>query len=215
MGFYAPAQIVRDARNHGVCVLPLDVNYSGYDCTLEKREETTTRLSAPSSHDPTTWGAHGPALRLGLRLVRGLSATTARGIEAAGRNGPITSIRTLARRDDVTRETLARLAAADFFRSLGLDRREALWEILAVDDEHGLFEDLEPDEPRPVLPPTDLSERVVRDYDTIGLSLEAHPISLLRRELAVGLLNGQGVPVGEGVLAILIHNLLRKRTPDQ
>jgi error-prone DNA polymerase len=166
MGFYAPAQLVRDARNHGVEVLAPDVNHSAYDCTL----------IGPI-------GPMGPMLRLGFRLIRGLSAAKVRGLEAARAAGPITSLRALARRDDVSRETLVRLAAADAFRSLGLNRREALWEVLALHDEPGLLADLEPDEPPPALPPTVLAERVVQDYNTLGLSLESHPIALLREDL--------------------------------
>jgi len=163
MGFYAPAQLVRDAQRHGVTVLPVDVNASGYDCRLE---------------------GVGPALRLGTRLVRGLSADKVRGIEAAQRAGPITALDALARRGDVTRETLLRLAASDAFRSLGLNRREALWRILALDDAPlPLFAEREPSEPPVVLPEMPLDETVVEDYDALGLSLNAHPIGLLRREL--------------------------------
>jgi error-prone DNA polymerase len=124
-------------------------------------------------------------MRLGLRMVRGLSEQKVRGIEAARRDAPITSIHALAHRPGVARETLLRLAAADAFCSLGLDRRQALWEILALrDGEPTLYDRLDPDEPRPVLPPCDLQEQIVQDYDAIGLSLTAHPISLVRGELA-------------------------------
>ncbi len=164
MGFYGPAQLVRDAQRHGVTVLPVDVNRSGYDCRMEER--------------------HGPALRLGMRLVRGLSAAKVCGIEAAQRDGPITSLHELARRSDVSRETLMRLAAADAVRSLGLNRREALWQILALDDAPPLFAGLEPVEPPAALPAMPLDETVVQDYDALGLSLNAHPIGLVRKELA-------------------------------
>jgi error-prone DNA polymerase len=119
-----------------------------------------------------------------MRLVRGLSAEKVRGIEAAQREGPITSIRALARRPDVARETLLRLAAADAFRSLGLSRRDALWQILALDERPApLFAELEPREPRAALPPMPLDQAVVQDYDALGLSLTAHPIGLVRAEL--------------------------------
>jgi error-prone DNA polymerase len=126
----------------------------------------------------------GAALRLGLRLIRGLSAEKVRGIEAAQRAGPVTSLLALARRPDVTRETLLRLAAADAFRSLGLGRRAALWQILALDDRLApLFADLEPVEPPATLPALPLDETVVQDYDALGLSLNAHPIGLVRDAL--------------------------------
>ncbi|MBN2446831.1 MAG: hypothetical protein JXO22_08900 [Phycisphaerae bacterium] len=136
--------------------------------------------------DPfTRYGRAGPAVRLGMRVVRGISKAKVRGIEAAQREGPITSIRQLARRPDVSRQALVRLAAADAFRSLGLDRRQALWQILALDhvQQGSLFADLEPAEPEANLPPMSLHEQVVHDYDAIGLSLNAHPIGLLRDEL--------------------------------
>jgi error-prone DNA polymerase len=191
MGFYAPAQLVRDAQRHGVSVLPVDVNCSRYDCALEGssrppcRPENAEDLAALDGR----YGARPlhfqtAALRLGMRLVRGLSADKVRGIEAARREGVITSIHSLARRADVARETLLRLAAADAFRSLGLDRREALWQILALDDQPApLFAELEPTEPPVKLPAMPLDETVVQDYDTLGLSLNAHPIGLVREAL--------------------------------
>lgn len=119
-----------------------------------------------------------------MRLVRGLSAEKVRGIESARRDGPITSIRSLARRADVARDTLLRLAAADAFRSLGIDRRAALWEILSLDDDPcPLFADLAPREQPATLPPMPLDETVLRDYDALGMSLNAHPIELVREEL--------------------------------
>jgi error-prone DNA polymerase len=131
-----------------------------------------------------SWLVPRPTLRLGLRLVRGLSAEKVRGIEAAQREGPITSLHALAGRPDVSRETLLRLAAADAFRSLGLGRREALWQILALDDRPApLFAGLEPVEPLAALPPLPLDEAVVQDYDALGLSLNAHPIGLVREAL--------------------------------
>ncbi len=242
LGFYTPAQLVRDALAHGVAVRPVDVNWSGYDCALEGKEATrprgheatreqgskatkqqgseatrqqgneaarqrghevtrgvprlcepcfsrgsTARLTEPwhtHTRDPAGWGAGGPAVRLGMRIVRGLSADKVAGIEAARREGPITSIRQLARRDDVSRETLVRLAAADAFRSLGLDRRQVLWQILALDrQQQSLFADLEPAEQSAKLPAMTLAETVEHDYDALGMSLNAHPIELVREEL--------------------------------
>ena len=125
-----------------------------------------------------------PCLRLGFRLIRGLSADQVRGVEAARRAGPIRSLYQLAQRPDVPRDTLLRLAAADAFRSLGLSRRQALWQIFALDDaEPPLFAELEPHEPAVELPAPSLEETVVNDYDALGFSLEAHPIGLVREEL--------------------------------
>ncbi|MCP4250907.1 MAG: error-prone DNA polymerase [bacterium] len=185
MGFYGPAQIIRDARNHGVGVLGVDVNHSGYDCRLETGPDPQPAPSEPRTDaaEPSRWGCGGPALRLGFRLIRGISAVKVAGIETAQRQGPIRSIQALARRDDVARETLTRLAAADAFGSLGLNRRQALWEALAPDEPPGLFTGLDAVEPRPNLPPAGLEERVVLDYQTTGLSLAAHPVGLIREEL--------------------------------
>ena len=217
MGFYAPAQLVRDAQRHGVIVLPVDVNASAYDCTLEPpppvapvpadaaalatvasgpaasaagtspaRPSATTGRCRRRTEGPGTYGApSGPALRLGFRLVRGLSAAKVQGVCAARAAGPIESIEQLARRPDVSRDTLLRLAAADAFRSLGLSRRDALWRILACDDaDQPLWAELEPEEPVAALPPTPRGEAVVQDYDALGLSLTAHPLEVIRAEVA-------------------------------
>lgn len=167
LGFYTPGQLIGDALAHGVRVLGVDVNYSSYDCTLEERRDEGF-----------------PVLRLGLRLVRGLSKEKVRGVLAARREGPIRSLRQLARRPDVSRETLLRLAAADAFGSLGLDRRQALWQILALDaSEPPLLAGLDPPEPPVRLPEMPLDEMVVQDYDALGFSLNAHPMELIRDEL--------------------------------
>ncbi|MEW6197267.1 MAG: error-prone DNA polymerase [Planctomycetota bacterium] len=171
MGFYAPAQLVRDAVRHGVRVLPVDINASDYDCTLES-DPGATMPAAP------------PALRLGFRLVRGLSRDKVRGVLAARGEGPIYSLERLARRPEVTRQMLVRLAAADAFRSLGLDRRRALWQILALDDaRQPLLAAIEPPAEPVSLPEATLDETVVQDYDALGVSLTAHPIGLVRDEL--------------------------------
>jgi error-prone DNA polymerase len=183
MGFYAPAQLVRDAREHGVRVLPVDVNHSDYDCALEggRVAPAPGEAGEPSER----WGERGPALRLGFRLIKGISQSGARGIADARRIRPFTSLGHLARRGGAPRAVLARLAAADAMRSLGLDRRRALWSVLALDDaeELPLFAGLDCDEPPAALPEMMLNEHVVSDYQTTGLSLKAHPMSLIRSAL--------------------------------
>jgi error-prone DNA polymerase len=140
MGFYAPAQIVRDAREHGVAVLPVDVNFSDWDCTLEPPAPSGALRTPP----PPPSGGGGPceawwrgpghtkyALRLGLRQVKGLSeAAAARLIEARG--GGYRDIGDLWRRSGIGRAVLERLAAADALRSLSLDRRRGLWKAKAL-----------------------------------------------------------------------------------
>jgi error-prone DNA polymerase len=181
MGFYQPAQLVRDAREHGVAVRAVDVSGSGYDCRLEK---ATTEGRSKHRQDPSCWGLGGPAVRLGMRLVKGVSRTQVEGIEQAQQQRPFTSVTDVAHRSGASYATLARLAAADAMRSLGLSRRAALWQVLALGAEPPMLEGREPDEPEATLPEQSLAERVRDDYDMVGLSLDAHPISLIRKQLS-------------------------------
>ncbi|VUX44905.1 Error-prone DNA polymerase [Candidatus Defluviicoccus seviourii] len=170
MGFYAPAQIIADAKRHGVPVLPADVNASEWDCTLE----------------PAATG--GPALRLGFRQIKGLREAEARGITVA-RSRPFASIAELAARAGLAPRTLETLARADAFGSLKLDRRCALWAVLGLEEEPlplfaALFAGAEKSqEPAVALPPAPLGEEVSDDYQAFGLSLKAHPVALLRARL--------------------------------
>ncbi|MBN8645873.1 MAG: error-prone DNA polymerase, partial [Planctomycetes bacterium] len=139
MGFYAPAQIVRDAKEHGVEVLGVDVNRSAWDCTLEGAD---ARTRAGDGTAPAAWGQSGPSLRLGMRLVKGMSEREAGMIRAAvERHGVFKSVLGLARASGVGTGTLRRLARADAFGSMGLSRQSALWAVRAMkDDEALLFE---------------------------------------------------------------------------
>ena len=119
MGFYAPAQIVRDALDHGVEVRPVDVNHSHWDCTLEPRQRRGPLLTA---------------VRLGLRQVKGLNEQEAQRLMAA-RLKPYRTLEEIRRRAGVRRATLVTLAEADAFRSLGIDRRQALWSVQALKDQ--------------------------------------------------------------------------------
>jgi len=185
MGFYQPAQLVRDAREHDVEVREADVNHSLWDCTLE----------------PTANGRH--AVRLGFRLIQGLREGEIRKLVDARGNG-YASIERLAAVAGVSRFTIEKLAAADAFRSLGLDRRKALWAARRLDaiglrtgaskpssaTTEGrlpllaphMDDDLFP-EPKIALPPMQLSEHVAEDYGTTGLSLKAHPVRFFRDDL--------------------------------
>ena len=174
MGFYQPAQIVRDAAEHGVQVLPVDVNHSAWDCTLEP--------SAPEC---------GSALRLGLRLVKGLPQRDAlRLTDSVTRSGPLTSIHALRRHSGLSAASLRTLAAADAFGSLGLTRRQALWEIQSLPDEPlALFDHLDrpsvstSEQVSPLLPSPTPANEVRDDYSSIGLSLKSHPLAFLRQQL--------------------------------
>jgi error-prone DNA polymerase len=139
MGFYAPAQLVGDARRHGVEVLPIDVNFSNWDCTLEASPSVgrignpaeSVRITKPSDEvkSPEV-GAANLALRLGLRLISGLSETHCRQIEEQRGDRLFASLDEFARRTRLGQPVLARLSRADAFVSLGLGRRDALWQSL-------------------------------------------------------------------------------------
>ncbi len=167
MGFYAPAQIVRDAREHGVEALAVDVNHSFWDNSLE----------------PGATGAL--ALRLGFRQAEGVGETEAARIEIARREG-YGSVEEFANRARLHGGPLRALADADAFRSIGLDRREALWAArrLPAAPPLPLFEAANArelgEEPQADLPLMPLGEHVATDYQTLRLSLKAHPMSLLR-----------------------------------
>ncbi|MDE2505985.1 MAG: error-prone DNA polymerase [Planctomycetota bacterium] len=166
MGFYAPAQLIRDAREHGVAVCPIDVNRSDWDCTLERLE--TGEI----------------ALRLGLRLIRGLPQKAADAIVAARGARPYRSVADLARRAALGPPVLARLAGADAFAGLDLPRRLALWDVLADAEEPPLFAGLADDDAEPpALPAMSPAQQVNCDYESTGLSLKAHPLSFVRPEL--------------------------------
>jgi error-prone DNA polymerase len=161
MGFYAPAQLVRDARNHGVEVRPADVNCSRWDCTLEEG-----------------------AMRLGLRMIRGIGQATAELIEQAREAGDFRSLDDFAKRTKLEQSILTRLSDADAFRSLALDRRQSLWQSLGRCREYRpLFDGA--DECEPLVPLIAMNEReeVVADYQTVGLSLKAHPLLFYRAQL--------------------------------
>ena len=167
MGFYAPAQIVRDAREHGVEVREADVNFSAWDNLLE-----------PSG---TAW-----ALRLGLRQIDGMRQDAVERMMAA-RDTPFTDLADLATRARLDTRTIRTLAAADAVRSMSLDRRAALWDAKALRDAPDLplfkTERDEGAEPVTRLPAMPICEHVVADYQTLRLSLKAHPMAFLRASM--------------------------------
>jgi error-prone DNA polymerase len=201
MGFYAPAQIVRDAQEHGVEVRAVDINHSSWDCSLEE--------SASAVHD-RVHARHAQmrddirttrALRLGLRQISGLSETDGHRIEDV-RGAGFDSVRDFWLRTGLAPAAIERLAAADAFHSLGLDRRDALWAVRALQrsgDKDDLpllarvkMPELEPDAG---LPPMLLGEQVVEDYRRLHLSLKAHPVAFLRADLARrGILRHEELP---------------------
>ncbi|MEE1612076.1 error-prone DNA polymerase [Microvirga sp. CF3016] len=176
MGFYSPAQLVRDAQAHGIEVRPVDINHSRWDCTLEQ------------TRNPRRF-----AVRLGLRMVHGLANADAAMIPIVRIEKPFASIEDLWRRAGLPVTALSRLAEADAFGSLGIKRRDALWTIEGLSDEVlPLFaaadereRTIQPEviEPKVDLIPMTEGREVVEDYLSKGLTLRRHPVSFLRPEL--------------------------------
>ncbi|CAH0354384.1 error-prone DNA polymerase [Sphingobium sp. CECT 9361] len=175
MGFYAPAQIVRDARQHGVEIRPIDVNHSRWDCTLE---EAAGRYKA---------------VRLGLRMVRDLANADGAAIVTARGKQLYSNVEEIQRRAGVGRGALDRIGEADGFGSLALSRRSGLWDVkglgnaalplfAAADERDGKLRQ-EAIEPTVLLAPMGEGAEVVEDYRASGLSLRAHPLAFLRDEL--------------------------------
>ena len=176
MGFYAPAQIVRDARDHGVQVLPPCINASRWDCTLE----------------PT--GNRYLAVRLGLRQVRGLSNADGAAIAGARSTTLFDSVEDVWRRSGVQRAAIEKLADADAFHAFGADRRQGLWEVrglgeaplplFAAADRAAETISAEGIEPAVALRPLTDGREVIEDYRALQLSLRAHPLTFVRDDLA-------------------------------
>jgi error-prone DNA polymerase len=178
MGFYAPAQVVRDAQEHGVPIRPVCANASRWDCTLEPRGDGE--------------GGRGAAVRLGLRMVKGLANGHAAGLVAHRGEAPYASVEEVWRRAGVPAAALERLAEADAFCGMGLDRRQALWQVRALADTVlPLFAAADAGKrPRPEiveaaieLVPMRDGREVVEDYCSTGLSLRQHPVAFLRGDL--------------------------------
>ena len=237
MGFYAPSQLVQDARRHGVEVLPVDVTVSEWDCTLEKPsgavartgvarvERSETRGNRAHCHNhpgfaPLNPGYADPghadpghadpghadpghadpghadpghadpghadpahALRLGLRLVGGLSAAGAQRIVAARRAAPFTSVADLAHRGELDRRDLARLGDAGALAALAGHRHAAVWDVAGIERLPPLLAGSTFAEEAPALPPPTEGQDIVADYRTLGLTLRRHPLALLRDRL--------------------------------
>ncbi len=176
MGFYAPAQVVRDAREHGVEVRPVCVNASRWDCMLEPRRD----------------GRRSLAVRLGFRLAKRLANQHAAQLVAHRGEAPYGSVEEIWRRADIPAVALERLAEVDAFQGMGLNRRQALWQVKGLADSAlPLFAAADAGRrPQPELVEPSMSlvrmrdgREVVEDYGSVDLSLRAHPISFIRPAL--------------------------------
>ena len=169
MGFYAPAQLVRDARRHRVEVRPVDVRFSHWDCSLEP------------------CGNGEPSLRLGFRLIKGFREDSAERIVDARRRGggqiEATSVERLARHTGLPRAALKQLAAAGALAGLAGNRHRAHWAVAGVEEPRALFADPTFVEGTPLLVRPTEGEDLVEDYRRVGLTLGRHPIELLRGRL--------------------------------
>jgi len=163
MGFYAPAQLVRDARTHGVVVQRVDVNASGVESALEFADQ-----GGP------------PALRLGLGLVRGLPEEGARRLVAARGDGEYRHVQELARRAQLPKRDLEALARAGALAGLAGHRHRAVWDVLGIEPPLPLAPAAERPEGLPLLPAPTEGEDIVADYRSLGLTLARHPLALLR-----------------------------------
>jgi len=167
MGFYAPAQLVADARRHGVEVRDADATVSEWDCTLE-------RIAADRED---------PALRLGLRMIAGLKEASALRLVAARAERPFAHVADLAHRAQLDRRDLTALAAAGALATLAGHRHDAVWEVAGVEKLPPILAGTVFVEPPPALPAPTEGQDIVADYRTLGLTLRRHPLALLRGRL--------------------------------
>jgi error-prone DNA polymerase len=196
MGFYAPAQLVADAKKHGVEVRSIDVNFSHWDCTLE-----------------ATSGEF-PALRLGFRLVRGLARQFVDGLVQARAEGRFASFAEFVGRTGLRAAALKRLSRADAFASLQMDRQATLWRSLPERGPLTLFDRADRDEALPALPEMTPLDEVLADYRTAGLSLRPHPVTYLRPFLeALGITPAGRLPDVDNDIRLKVAGvvLLRQR----
>ena len=163
MGFYAPSQLVQSAQRQGVTVLPVDVNRSDWDCSLEQ--------------------GGSPQLRLGLRMVKGLSEAGGQEVETERRQGRFADMREFAERVALQRKDHSALAAADAFHALAGNRHQAYWQVAGIEPALPLTGRHQVAEAAPLLSIPGEAENVYADYRSIGLSLRTHPVGLLRDEL--------------------------------
>lgn len=164
MGFYSPDQVLQDARRHGIEVRPVDVAVSDWDCTLEEA------------------GRHLPAIRLGLRMIRGLPEEVGRRIEVVREERPFEDVSDLCLRANLDTKTRELLADANALKRLASNRHQARWEIAAVQQPLPLFS-CSVDEQPVMIPAPTVVEDMHADYARTGTTLGPHPMSLLRADL--------------------------------
>jgi error-prone DNA polymerase len=170
MGFYAPAQLVRDSKEHGVAILPIDVNRSDWDCLLEPVSNTGTFTQQF-------------ALRLGFRLISGLSESHIQQLVAERESSPFSSLDEFTRRTGFSNALLTRLSKADAFNSIAHGRRSAMWQSMPAQEKSPLLDNVVTDATPKSLPDMSPQREVSADYESHGLTLRAHPMTYLRDEV--------------------------------
>ncbi|MGC5702733.1 error-prone DNA polymerase [Pseudomonas sp. NFXW11] len=180
MGFYSPDQILQDARRHGLRILPVEVGASTWDCSLEVFQGPPA-----GAEDPAAGPASGqPALRLGLRMIKGFRQEDARRIDSARQQRPFADIADLGQRARLDARAQELLADAGALRALAGDRYRARWEVAGVQQQLGLFAELPSQSEAAVqLPRPSLGEDLQADYQSLGTTLGPHPLALLRAQL--------------------------------
>lgn len=193
MGFYGPAQLVQDAQRHGVTVRPVDVHCSAVDCTLESESESDPELRSKDK------GQGRVALRLGLRMVKGLSLAGAQRLYEERSAGNYSCIQTLVERTGINRSDRESLAAADAFSALASDRHRAFWDVAGYEETLPLYQTTDAQVITPtdnalsqtdneseieiLLPKPSEAQDIFADYTSTGLTLRRHPLALLRNHL--------------------------------
>lgn len=165
MGFYSASQLTQDLRRHGGKVLPVDVNHSGWDCSLERQEDGSA------------------ALRLGLRQIKGLSEIAGNKVADERRGTPYCSIQQLLERTGLNRRELSALAAAGALKAIAGHRHKARWTVTGVEEPTALFSSMDRYEAAPMLRRPTEGQNIVADYKSVGLTLARHPMELLREYL--------------------------------
>jgi error-prone DNA polymerase len=205
MGFYSPSTILQDAQRHGVRVLPVRVEASDWDCTLEGSGGNGDNRGVAGRHDGSGDAGGGDAdakaIRVGLRQVKGLGEEAGRRIEAARKERPFHDVEDLAARAGLRKGELSVLAAAGALEALMPGRREAMWKVHAPRDE-GLFAGKDLGDLTPMFPRLSRAEQLSLDYGRTGFSVSDHPMRILRPELPRMFVDAKGIerlPKGEKV----------------
>jgi error-prone DNA polymerase len=219
MGFYAPAQLVRDAQDHGVAIHDVDINHSDWDCTLEERAFDAGRMLAKHAEMRGVIRTRH-AVRLGFRQIKGLSEKSMLAFVARRGDG-YESLRDVWLRSGLDVGEIERLAQADAFRSIGLDRRQALWAVRGLDAEKAadrlpLFDQPEirlvDNEPATRLPVMPLGQHVIHDYKSLSLSLKAHPVRFVRDRLdRAGIMPNASLPSVPNGRRVVVSGLILVR----